>query len=130
LGLFPPRRAIQLQDRFEPAFEDLVLHAIFVVFAAAKLALDLDVRALPEASGEVAQFPKGEAAMPFGPRFHSPSAFFHERFVATENTVKVDPLLPVFVSASPPVNPMRVSLLRYMMFFSPVLPVWPGAPES
>jgi hypothetical protein len=37
--------------------------------------------------------------------------------VATENAVKVDPLLIVFVSASPPMNPMRVSLLRYMVVF-------------
>jgi hypothetical protein len=30
--------AIQLQDRFEPALEDFLLHAVFLVFAAAKLA--------------------------------------------------------------------------------------------
>src|SRR5712672_1798442 len=48
---------------------------------------------------------------------HAPSEFFHERCVATENAVKVDPLLIVFVSASPPVNPMRVSLLRYIIVF-------------
>jgi hypothetical protein len=41
--------------------------------------------------------------------------------VATDNAVKVDPLLMVFVSASPPMNPIRVSLLRYIVFF-PVLP--------
>jgi hypothetical protein len=41
---------------------------------------------------------------------HAPSEFFHDLFVATEKKVKVDPLLPVFVSASPPVKPMRVSL--------------------
>jgi hypothetical protein len=49
--------------------------------------------------------------------------------VATENVVKVDPLLIVFVSASPPMNPMRVSLLRYIVFF-PVLPACPGALKS
>jgi hypothetical protein len=37
------------------------------------------------------------------------SAFFHERCVATANAVKVDPLPMVFVSASPPMNPIRVS---------------------
>jgi hypothetical protein len=48
---------------------------------------------------------------------HTPSEFFHERCVATENAVNVDPLLIVFVSACPPMNPTRVSLLRYMLFF-------------
>ena len=94
-------------------------------FAAAKLALDLDGRRLLEARREFAEFGE-EAAVPLGPRSHSPSPFFHERFVATDTTVKADPLLPDFISASPPVNPMRVTLLRYMMFFSPVLPVCPG----
>src|SRR4029079_1208599 len=41
----------------------------------------------------------------------APSAFFHEVFVATEKTVYDDPLLFVFSSASPPTNPMSVSLL-------------------
>src|SRR5665213_1044882 len=59
---------------------------------------------------------------------HAPS-FFHERFVATENTVKVDPLVPVFASASAPMNPMSVSLLRYMIFFL-FCPVCPGALRS
>jgi len=60
---------------------------------------------------------------------HASSEFFHARCAATENAVKVDPLLIVFVSASPPMNPMRVSLLRYIVFF-PVLPACPGALKS
>src|ERR1700742_5056555 len=60
---------------------------------------------------------------------HAPSEFFHERCVATENEVKVDPLLIVFVSASPPMNPIRVSLLRYMVVF-PFLPSCLGALKS
>ena len=69
IWFFAPRRAIQLQDRFEAALEDFVLHAVLVVFTAAKLALDLDVSALLQARGEIPQFAEGEAAVPFGPRF-------------------------------------------------------------
>jgi hypothetical protein len=42
---------------------------------------------------------------------HAPSAFFHDVFVAIEKAVYCDPLLFVLVSASPPTNPMSVSLL-------------------
>ena len=52
-----------------------------------------------------------------------------EKETIGENAVKVDPLSIVFVSASPPMNPMRVSLLRYMVAF-PVLPACPGALKS
>jgi hypothetical protein len=57
--LVAARRSIQLQDRFEPALEDFVLHAVLVVYAAAKLALDLDVRALLQTRAEFAEFPEG-----------------------------------------------------------------------
>ena len=60
---------------------------------------------------------------------HSPLAFFHDRFVATENTVNCDPRLPVLASASAPMKPMRVSLLRYMLFSCSAC-VCTGAPGS
>ena len=43
--------------------------------------------------------------------------------------MNVDPLLMVFVSASPPMNPMRVSLLRYIVFSSCSARVFWGTQE-
>ena len=48
-----------------------------------------------------ANFPNETQRCHSGRDSHAPSEFFHERCVATENAVKVDPLLIVFVSASP-----------------------------
>jgi len=58
----------------------LWLHAIFLIFAAAKLAVDRHARAFRQACSEGARLPRGEVALP--------------------------------------VNPKRVSRLRYVLFFS------------
>jgi len=64
-----PLSAIQLQDRFETAFEDSVLHAVFFVFAATKFAFHLHVRALLQGRREVGQLAERNAAVPFGTGF-------------------------------------------------------------
>src|ERR1051325_8468048 len=46
---------------------------------------------------------------------HVPASFFHDVFVASENTAIFVALLTLF-SASPPRKPMRVILLRYIRF--------------
>src|ERR1051325_10444475 len=46
---------------------------------------------------------------------HVPASFFHEVFVASENTA-IFVVLLTFFSASPPRKPMRVILLRYIRF--------------
>src|SRR4051812_6055318 len=46
---------------------------------------------------------------------HVPESFFHDVFVASENTAMLVALL-TFFSASPPRKPMRVILLRYIRF--------------
>ena len=46
---------------------------------------------------------------------HVPASFFHDVFVASENTAIFVALL-TFFSASPPRKPMRVILLRYIRF--------------
>jgi len=50
------------------ALEGFVLHAVFVVLAAAQFALDLNVRTLLQAGGKFGEFSESDAAVPFGPR--------------------------------------------------------------
>ena len=62
---------------------------------------------------------------------HSPvSGFFQEFFVATEKTVILLLLASVFDSASRPRKPVKVTLLRYIVFISLSAPFFIGAPES
>ena len=61
--------AIQLQDRFESTFEDFVLHTVFLVFAATKLAFYLYVGAFLQGCREIGQLAERNAAVPFGVGF-------------------------------------------------------------
>ena len=122
--------AIQLQDRFEPALKDFVLHAVFVVFAAAKLALDRDVLALLQARGEFPEFAEGEAAVPFGPRFPFavavlPRALRGNREYREGRSVVTGLRLGVAAGESDESKSVEVRDV-----FSPVLPVCPGARKA
>lgn len=67
IGCLPANCAIELEDRFNPAFEDAMIDAVLFVLAAAKFPLDLNVGAFPETRGEFAELPESETAVPFGP---------------------------------------------------------------
>src|SRR6202042_2278148 len=62
--------AVELQDRIDPYLPhaDSCALLLAVVFAAAQLALNQDVRALLERAGEIGELSKDDATMPLGVR--------------------------------------------------------------
>ena len=85
-----------------------------LVFAAAEVALDGDMRASGEGAGKIGQFPEGHTSMPLGARFPGDGViipFFQDVLVASEKIARFLALL-TFFPASLPMKPMRVILLR------------------
>lgn len=84
---------IQLADRAEVNFRDASLDVVLAgVGAAAQFARDLDVRALREGLGDIAELAPGDDAMPLGAR-HAFARLLvepgQERLVATDRTTKL-----------------------------------------
>ena len=70
IGCFLTGNPVQLQNRFNAAFEGAADNAFLLILASATFAFDLNMSAFLQAGGKFAELPEVEAAMPFGARFH------------------------------------------------------------
>ena len=69
IGCFLTGSPVQLQDRFDAAFEGAADTAFLLILATAKFAFDLNMSAFLQAGGKFAELSEVEAAMPFGAGF-------------------------------------------------------------
>ena len=96
---------------------------------AAEFALDGDMGAFGEGAGEIGEFPEGHAPMPLGARFPRSGIVLPGRLGGERKKIAMLIALAAFLSASLPMKPIRVILLRYIRF-SLFCPICLGHPKA